>query len=324
MRHNISLTSPHKLLKYFSINPSMSYKEVWFNEAIEKTLDDRLRLIQATRANLSPVFVLYSDPECELRGFLDVTCRQPAHDVAHTTDGVAHRVWRVPYDGAVTEFFRGKRLYIADGHHRFHTACAYRDEMRALEKPDGPRPYDFILLGFVSLEEPGLQVYPVHRLMAAPQGFEPEAFFTALEPWFEVARVNEDLAAKVETEPGCVFGVAIRGVGRYLLKLRDVDRAEILGADRGPAWRGLDVAVLHRGVMQRILGLDDGIEFTYERDARAALAAVEKGRYGMAFLLKTIPAEQIRACAEAGERMPHKSTYFFPKMPAGLVIYRIG
>jgi len=286
-------------------------------------LDDRRRLIEATRANLSPVFALYSDEEHALDGFLNQVTKRPADALAHTADGVAQRLWRVPNDNSVTEFFRDKRLYIADGHHRFHTACAYRDAMRDAEKPDGPRPYDYILMGLVSLTDPGLDINPTHRLMPAPEGFQPTAFLTALDQWFEVTPVKDDLAAKVEGAPGCVFGVAIHGVGRYLLSLRDVDREEMLGADRGPAWRDLDVAVLHRGIIEAFLGIEEGRQLTYERDARAALAAVESGRYGIAFLLKRVHAGQIRACAEAGEPMPHKSTYFFPKMPSGLVIHRL-
>ena len=286
-------------------------------------LDDRRRLIEATRANLSPVFALYSDEKNALDGFLNQLAKRPPDALAHTADGVAQRLWLAANDKAITEFFRDKRLYIADGHHRFHTACAYRDAMRDIEKPDGPRAYDYILMALVSLADPGLDINPTHRLMPTPEDFQPAAFLTALDQWFEVTPVNDELAAKVQGEPGCVFGVAIHGVGRYLVRLRDVDRAEMLGAAHGPAWRDLDVAVLHRGVLEKVLGIEEGTQLTYERDARAALAAVESGRYGLAFLLKAVHAGQIRACAEAGEPMPHKSTYFFPKMPSGLVIHRL-
>lgn len=289
----------------------------------DDTMDDRFRLILATRANLSPVLVLYPDPENASERLFDQTLERLPDDVVHTGDGVIQRVWRVPYEESATAFLEDKRLYIADGHHRFGTARAYRDRMRELEKPDGPRSYDYILMGFVSLSDPGLKVFPTHRLMAMPEGFRLASFLRDLERWFQVTPVQEGLASKVRDKAGCAFGVAIHGKGQYLLELRDVDRKEMLGTDRGPAWRDLDVAVLHRGVIEKLLGLRNNVHFTYERDADAALAAVESGRYGMAFLLKTTPSEQIRACAEAGEPMPHKSTYFYPKMPAGLSIHRL-
>ena len=288
----------------------------------DRTVDDRLRLMEATRANLSPVFVLYADIENRLDAFLGQVAGRPEDATARTSDGATSRLWRVPYEESVTEFFRDKRLYVADGHHRFHTACAYRDLMRAQERPNGPRPYDYMLIGLVSLQDPGLQIYPTHRLMPAPEGFDAPAFFSKLEQWFEVTSVAGGLGAMLEAEDGCAIGFASRE-GRCLLRLRDIVRGEVLGADHGPAWRDLDVAVLHRLVIERALGIRRGTEFVYEKDAEQALAAVERGEHGLAFLLKATRAGQIRACAEAGESMPHKSTYFYPKLPSGMVLYRV-
>ena len=287
------------------------------------TTEDRVRLTEATRANLGPVFALYADRENRLDAFLAQTRGRPPDFSARTIDDVAQRVWRVPHDGAVMEFFRGKRLYIADGHHRFQTARVYRDEMRKREQPTGLRPYDYVLMGFVSITDPGLLICATHRLMAMPRGFELERFISVAKRWFDVEPLETCLAQKVAAEPGCAIGVAIRNAGQYLLRLRLIDRVALLGVDHGPAWRNLDVAVLHRGVIERVMGLSGETPFVYERDAAKALDAVARGDYGFAFVLKATSSDQICACAEAGEPMPHKSTYFFPKLPSGAVIHRL-
>jgi len=289
-----------------------------------KPLEDRFRLTQATRANLGAIFVLYSDPDHGLAPLLGHMDRHRPDATAQTIDGVKQEFWRVPDDGAVTQFFRGKTLYIADGHHRFQTACAYRDEMRGQDPADELQPYDFVLMGFVAFEDRGLKIYPPHRLLAKPEGFNTAAFLRALEQWFVVTPVDADLATRIDDGAGdCVMGVAVHGAGDYLLTLRDIDRVALLGDDRGPAWRDLDVAVLYRGIIEGILGAPPNTRFSYEKDVNEAVAAAHSGDAGLAFLLRGMRAEQIRACAEAHEPMPQKSTYFFPKMPSGVVIHRL-
>ena len=287
-------------------------------------VEDRLALTDATKANLGPIFVLYSDPAHRLAEFLgQMDAREPdAH--ATTIDGVTQRIWKVAAATEVKAFLADELLYIADGHHRFQTACYYRDTMREREKPDGLRPYDYCLAGFVAFEDPGLIIYPPHRLLDPLAGFDAAAFLESLATWFTVREVNDDLAAAVETGRGTTMGLALHGHGHFLLELKDIDRSAMLGDDHGPAWHDLDVAVLHRGILERMLGLPTDSKLEYERgDAANALAQVERGEFAMAFILNATRAEQIRACAEAGEPMPQKSTYFFPKLPSGAVIYRL-
>ncbi len=295
-------------------------------QTFRRTMEDRFLLMQATRANLGPVFVLYADPDDALHAFLHQTDGHRPHLTATTIDGVAQKLWRVPPSDEVTAFFRDKRLYIADGHHRYGTACAYRDLLRERDgRSPGPVPprYEYVLLGFVSLSDPGLAIYPTHRLMALPEGFELERFLETLAKSFEVRPIDDQAIPLLDNTPGCALAVAIHGSGSYLLKLKDVDREAFLGTDRAPAWRDLDVAVLHRGIIENILGLSADTSFVYERDAAKVLEQVRNGEYGMGFLLKATRAEQIRACAEAAQPMPHKSTYFFPKLPSGAVIHRL-
>lgn len=289
----------------------------------EKKVSDRLALTEHTRANLGAVFVMYRDPEGALESLYSVMDERPEDICAGTIDGVTQRVWRVPQDNTVTRFLRDETLYIADGHHRFRTACLYRDRMRERENPHGDRPYDFILMGFVAIEDPGLRVWPTHRLVDPPEGFSESAFLEAAGTWFTIAPAGDDLAARVEAAPGCTIGMAVHGSRRYLLTLRDIDRAEFLGDDRTDAWRDLDVAVLHRGIFERIMGMPEGAEYAYEPKAAAALELVSSGQKGLGFFLKGTRTDQICACAHAADPMPQKSTYFFPKLPSGAVIHRL-
>lgn len=292
----------------------------------DKPVEDRLRLTEATQANLGAVFGLYSDPEGALSDFLGEMDRRPPEGTAKTIDGVQQEFWRTAPDEVVTRFFRDKVIYIADGHHRFRTACVYRDAMRAVQKSDTPQPWDFALMGFVAFEDPGLKIYPPHRVVAPPPGFDAEAFLTSLKPWFEVTPVgtSEGLPDLVEATPGeCVIGLVLPEKGAYMLSLRDIDRTQLLGTDRGPAWRDLDVAVLHRGLLEGLLGFEEGAEFIYEKNAERALAEAKSENPSLVFILRATRAAQICACAEAGEPMPQKSTYFFPKLPSGVVIHRL-
>lgn len=290
----------------------------------DKPVEDRLRLTEATRANLGAVFVLYEDYDCTLKSFLgQMDGREPDAE-ATTIDGVEQAFWRVPQDTMITDFFHGKTLYIADGHHRFQTACAYRDAMRAANPGVADAPWEYCLVGFVAFDDPGLKIYPPHRLAPKPDDFDEQAFIDALVPYFDVAPVAEDLPAAVANAPGeCVIGVAIHDGSDYLLTLKDIDRTALLGDDRGPAWRDLDVAVLHRGILEKTLGFPEGAVFNYEKNLDAAMAAARSGETGLSFILRATRADQICACAEAGERMPQKSTYFFPKLPSGGVFHRL-
>lgn len=286
-----------------------------------KPVEDRLALTRATRLNFGAVFVLYSDPQARLGAFLAQMEARPADWTARTMDGAENEFWRVDADPAVAEFFPGHTLYIADGHHRFQTACAYRDELRAAGAPAGGTPQDYALMGFVAFEDPGLQVYAAHRVVPGYPGFDAEAVLRGLEPWFDMEPVASGLADLVKSQPDDgVFGLRLGGRGDWLLRFNRSDRTELLGDDRAAPWRGLDVALLHRGIFERILGMPEGAEYVYEKRVESALEAVEGGTAAMAFVLKPTRSGQIRDCAEAGEPMPQKSTYFFPKLPTGGVL----
>ena len=289
-----------------------------------KPVEDRLLLMEATRADLEPVFCLYKDSAHVLTPFLNQMETRPADLSATTMDGAHAELWRVDAPETVTEFFRDKTLYIADGHHRFRTACLYRDAQREEHPQAGPQGYDCVMMGLVPLDDPGLKIYPTHRLLPFPPGFDAKDFLRSLKEYFEVNKEEDSLEVTVRRNHArCALGVVIHGHGDYILTLKEtVDRLEFLGADHGPAWRDLDVAVLHRGILEQVLGLPEGTVFGYEHDARRAIDAAHAGETGIAFILRSTRADQICACADTSEPMPQKSTYFFPKLPSGGVIYR--
>jgi uncharacterized protein (DUF1015 family) len=287
-----------------------------------KPVEDRLKLTAATEANLGAVFGLYADPEGALAPLLAQMEERPADISADTIDGVKQELWVINDDSAVRSFFKDQTIYIADGHHRFQTAGTYREELRAKGDLPGDHPANYALMGFVAFNDPGLKIYPPHRVVAKPEGFDADTLLSKLAKHFKITAVNGNLPDRVKSTVGeGVMGLAIPEKGDYLLEFIG-DRVAFLGDDRGPSWRDLDVALLHRGIIERTLGFPEGSVFTYEKSADGAMkAAHEDGN--LSFILQATLAEQICACADAKEPMPQKSTYFFPKLPSGGVIHRL-
>ncbi|HPU97803.1 MAG TPA: DUF1015 domain-containing protein [Candidatus Hydrogenedentes bacterium] len=303
--------------------PETGEKRILGHErTFDKPFEDRLQLIRAVEAVPGAVFVLYSDPDGKIQSVFDHCDRLPADAEFTTFEGTRQQLWRVPEQTLDVSALENQILYIADGHHRFRTACVYRDEMRAKTGLcDGRQPWDYTLMGFVAFEDPGLAVYPTHRLLPADYPLDPAAARNALEPWFSLEITNNgqiaDLLDQVSGQGS--FGLAWPDGSAWLLTFRG-DRTALLGTGRHEAWRNLDVVLLHAGILERLLGVSPDTPLRYEKDAGAALAEVSSGRASAAFLLRATPPAQIRACAEAGEPMPQKSTYFFPKLPSGAVI----
>ncbi len=280
--------------------------------------EDRLRLTRATKANLSPIFSLYSDPDQYAWTVLETATLAEPFGQTVDDDGTVNRLWRVSdpqHVQAVTEALAGAELLIADGHHRYETARAY-----AAEHPDEPQA-GWVLMCLVALEDPGLTVFPTHRLVKG-RGLEAyERLATTLKKRFAIAETTEDELAPPASPGPATFGYLDSHVRRpFRLTLTDPDRVD--GLD-GPLAR-LDTAILEQLVLKGPLGLtDDDIshlnDFGYARDARQAIDLIDSGEYDAAFLLRPTPVEQVREIAAAGQSMPPKSTYFFPKVPTGLL-----
>jgi uncharacterized protein (DUF1015 family) len=282
--------------------------------------EDRLRLTRATRHNLSPIFALH--PGNAWQHLEPALGGDPWGEVTDS-DGTTHRVWRVG-DPAVHQAIAAElepgELLIADGHHRYETSLAYQQEVG----PGGDA--DYVLMALVSLEDPGLTVFPTHRLISglADDPAKQEALGNGLKVIFDVEQVPTD-----ELDPGGNEGVGVFGYmdshfeRSFRLRLRDTARLDEALAGRSEAYRTLDAAILEELVLKGILGMstDDiaakrGIGYT--PNIGEALRKLGKGEYQAAFLLRPTPVEQVRAVAAAGETMPPKSTYFFPKLLTGI------
>jgi uncharacterized protein (DUF1015 family) len=285
--------------------------------------EDRLRLTRATRANTSPIFSLYSDPRQATWAALEPATTQSPWAQVTDDGGTVHRVWRVT-DGeaiaAVQAATRDAELLIADGHHRYETMAAYAEEI------GGEGEHRYILMCLVALEDPGLTVFPTHRLVGGLDEQRWSALEQALRRDFEIVDVPEQ---EIEPPPGAgplQLGYIDGREGRARrLTLRDQGIADAALSGHSEAYRHLDTGVLEALVLKGALSLSDEdiAHFNglfYARDTAEALAMVRSGSYDAAFVMRPTPISQVRGVAAAGENMPPKSTYFFPKLLTGLLL----
>jgi len=284
--------------------------------------EDRLRLTRATRANLSPIFSLYSDPgRVAWTALAPATRGRPWGEVTDA-DGTAHRLWRVGEPLAIAraqEALRGVELLIADGHHRYETARVYAEEI------GGDGPHRYVLMCLVALEDPGLTVFPTHRLVRGISDARWRELDGAIARDFTTRSVSRERIAPPAGDGPLEIGyIDARTREPRRLVLRDQAIADAALADAAPAYRGLDTGVLEALLLTGALGLTEADishlnDFGYARDAEQALALIDEGAYEAAFLLRPTPVEQVREVAASGENMPPKSTYFFPKLLTGLL-----
>ena len=269
---------------------------------------DRLALLRATGANLSAIFGLYARPGEPVRELLaGAELGAPLVDVSGW-----HQLWRVTDAAAIARVeaaLADQTIIIADGHHRYETALAYRDEQRGNEAAA------YILAYLANMEEEGVVILPTHRLVRGAFQPAPADFEKAVSEWFEVMPLPAG-ARRAAGEIDCVVGGH-----RYRLRVG----AGAVGALRHfpPVVRTLDVAILHELILERVLGLHaEDLAFTHDDDE--AVAEVELGRASAAFLLNPPTMAQVREVCLAGEVMPEKSTYFYPKLATGLVFSLVG
>jgi len=289
-------------------------------------LQDRLELTRATHLNLSPIFSLSTaDPWPLVEPALSA---EPWGEVTDE-DGTVNRVWRVAdraIVAAVVERLAGAQLLIADGHHRYETARAYRDEV------GGEGPQNYTLMALTGLDDPGLTVFPTHRLLSgfANDPARRERLLAGLEELFEVTEVGRDALDPAGAEGVGVFGLfdAADGTARRL-RLRDTEELDRRLAGKPEAYRRLDSAILETLVLMGLAGMSEediterrGLE--YAKSVPAAVDMVENGIYDLAFIQRPVPIEQVRAVAATDENMPPKSTYFFPKVMTGFVFSPVG
>ncbi len=291
--------------------------------------EDRLRLTRATRANLSPIFSLYSDPELKAwRALEPATQEQPFGEVTDE-DGTHNRLWRIADPdaiAAVQEAIADAELLIADGHHRYETARVYADEI------GGEGDHRYVLMCLVALQDEGLTVFPTHRLVDGLKGTEkPELLGATLKQHFDIEEITaDDLVPPGEGDGTIQIGYMDSHFKRALrLTLKDKAIADEALPDMPEPYRRLDTAVLEALVLKGPLQLsEDDISHLnglgYARSFEEARELVEAGTFDAGFFLRGIPVTQIQEIAAAGVNMPPKSTYFFPKVPTGLLFNPLG
>jgi uncharacterized protein (DUF1015 family) len=284
--------------------------------------EDRLRLTRATKANLSPIFSLYSDPDDLAWAALEPhTTGVPWGEVTDA-DATVHRLWRVADPDAVATAIAAladTELLIADGHHRYETARVYADEI------GGDGPHRYVLMCLVALEDPGLTIFPTHRLVTGLDSAHHEALAAAIKSDFEIHQVTRDEIAPPPGDGPLQLGYIDSHFAQpYRLTLKSQAIADAALPEMPDAYRRLDVGVLEALLLKAALHLtDDDIShldgFGYARDVDQALALIDSKAYDAAFIVRPTPVDQVREIAAAGQNMPPKSTYFFPKVLTGLL-----
>jgi uncharacterized protein (DUF1015 family) len=284
--------------------------------------EDRLRLMRATRTNLSPIFSLYSDPHNLAWQALEPATQEAPWGEVSDADGTTHRLWRVSDPAAIAAVqaaTRDAELLIADGHHRYETSDAYASEL------GGEGEHRYILMCLVALEDPGLTVFPTHRLVRGLDRERQEALRETLRRDFEIAEVPvEQIAPEPGSGPLQLGYIDAHHLQPYRLKLKDQAIADAALPGFSEAYRSLDTGVLEALILKGALGLsDDDIShfngLFYARSTEEAIALVRSGEYDAAFLMRPTPVSQVRDVAASGENMPPKSTFFYPKLLTGLL-----
>src|SRR2546421_3492488 len=315
---------------------------------------DRLELLRHTKTHTGQLFMLYSDAEKRVDAILAEaeTAAAPATEMRDEY-GVMHRLWVIAAPqrvAAIQKAMEKRKLVIADGHHRYETALNYRNERRVASglranagKIDSEAPYERVMMTFINTKSEGLTILPTHRLVANVHDFSWSGVRRHLEPWFtaeefpfsgsaERSDVKKKFLAKLtEARAKRAIGVYPSGLAKrafYVLTLREGANLTQLLPSVSPLQRELDVVLLHEGILEPALGITPQAvtaeaNLTYEREALAALDAVDSGRAQISFLLNPCDVDQVMKIATSGEVMPQKSTDFFPKLMSGITMYRI-
>ena len=308
--------------------------------AHEKTLkgpkEDRLKLMRATEANFGHIFMLYDDPARSTEVALQaiVENEQPLIE-AEDADGNSHQVWRITDKavvGTIQAALRDKDLYIADGHHRYETAVNYMDECQEQSwQPAAPESFGVRMMTLFNVSEPGMSIRPIHRLVHGIENFDDSSFFEAATEHFHVERhdsfdemVSATRDGRRQHTLGCVAADSF-----VTLTLKDEPiMNEVVASDLSEDYKQLDVTILHAAILDRLLGIDaqaleEQRNVTYTVDAENGVSMVKSGREQLFFYLNSTTPDEVIRVADHNEKMPQKSTDFYPKLLTGLVLTKM-
>lgn len=306
-------------------------------ETLSKAKTDRFNLMDATHANFSPIYCLYMDEKQKLSPIIrEIAAGAP--DISFTAcDGIEQHLWIVTDEAvirAVQDGFADRQLFIADGHHRYETALNFRNKLRE-ENPndDADALYNYVMMLLVDMDDPGLVVFPTHRMLKDLESFDEQAVIRALEGTFAVEKVSagENAAAAMEESLAAassdekVFAFYTGKDYFYRLTLTDKTAMAKAISGKSEAYLGLDVTVLHTLILRKVFGIDmenmaNQKNLVYTKQAEEAVDCVKGGGFQCAFLLNATKVREIKDVSLANEKMPQKSTYFYPKIITGLVM----
>ena len=291
--------------------------------------EDRLKLLRAVKANLSPIFVLFQDKNRVIkRTYEQCTInKKPFIDLVDENN-VLHKVWKINeprFLSLIQSQINNSKIFIADGHHRYEVSLMFREQMRRrLKRPLGDKDYNYIMAYFTNVESKGLVIFPVHRLV---RGVALSLY--NLKEWLEAYFDVEEVKDKVEF----LFLIKKSGLRQptlglykdkkyFLLRLKNVKTLDRIINDKPKEFRTLEVAILNQLILKKILKLDpeDKQKVIFNENTQELLGAADREKNSMVFLLNPVRTEQMLAVSAKGERLPPKSTYFYPKVLSGIVI----
>ena len=307
---------------------------------------DRLELIRHTRGHFGQLFMVFSDPTAAIDKILDAAAKGDPLMEVHDEYDVAHRVWRID-DAATIDKIRslmaGQKIIIADGHHRYETAIAYRDECRAgAGSPDKDAPHEFAMMTFINMEQPGMTILPTHRVIHGLENYDFESFRAKAAEYFDwyaypltgekdsartLERLLRDLEERGQTRQAVAVYPAGHGAAYLFLLKENADLTKVI-ADQSERQCQLDLVALHKLLLEGALGIsakaiEEKRNIFYIREHTEAAALVDGGEAQIAFLVNATRLAQVRDLALNGEVLPQKSTDFYPKVLSGLTMYNL-
>ncbi|MBQ7745467.1 MAG: DUF1015 domain-containing protein [Ruminococcus sp.] len=300
---------------------------------LSKAKADRFNLMKATNCNFSQIYALYMDEEHTTLKTIDRLSDRKPDQKFTDNDHVTHKLWIITDEKVIEKLvndFADRKLYIADGHHRYETALNYRNYCRenGISKEGDPQDYQMMYL--VDMQHPGLVVFPTHRMVRDLESFDKDEVLKGCEEYFDITKftsvgnINSELAKQYK-QGKKAFGFYCGKGEWYLLVLKDIEVMAKVLPDLSEASQQLDVSVLHSLILEKTMGIDkenmaNQINLTYTKFFEEAIMKVDKGEFQCSFILNPTRVTEIRDVAAAGEKMPQKSTYFYPKMITGMVM----
>ena len=299
---------------------------VWPHEqTFPKPKEDRLRILEATRAHLECIFGLYEDPSGAIHQALvsapaagSVTVDTPEDGTRHLLEPITDPVVCADLTARIAD----RKVWIADGHHRYETAVTFR---QSLGEQASPVPEDYMMMALTSMSDPGLVLLPTHRILQKSE-LTGDQILAKLEPHLHVEDVRAGkLFAELQSSQGngaFTFGLVLENSSSVLIAKNPAALLELEGEEGSAKLKSLEVSVLHRAIFEKLLGIVGTDNLAYTRDAQEAIDAPGNGAVA-AFLMNPPTVEDMRTIALGGEKMPQKSTYYFPKILSGLVLWSL-